>query len=203
MRVDFVGFSRISEVACLVGRLSMDSDHSAMTQLRRGRWHWVNPNIPAKKVAKRIDVFVVQPVMTHPWVDWCTKKWYALSRFTWMRFVGHLCIDSVSSFKALLTRWFGAFVFFCVFFFWGAFGAFEKSDHCGNWCFSGTPLRGAAENCLWFARWDKLHVKVWDPVIFNWKGWGRTVWDQLLVRVLISFYTHAFTSLDGSNKPYV
>lgn len=117
MRVDFVGFSRISEVACLVGRLSMDSDHSAMTQLRRGRWHWVNPNIPAKKVAKRIDVFVVQPVMTHPWVDWCTKKWYALSRFTWMRLVGHLCIDSVSSFKALLTRWFGAFVFFCVFFF--------------------------------------------------------------------------------------
>ena len=89
------------------------------------------------------------------------------------------------------------------FFFWGAFGAFEKSDHCGNWCFSGTPLRGAAEKNLWFARWDKLNVKVWDPVIFNWKGWGRTVWDQLLARVLISFYTHTFASLDGSNKPYV
>ena len=93
----------------------------------------------------------------------------------------------------------------CVFFsfFRGAFGAFEKSDHCGNWCFSGTPLKGAAENSLWFAGWDKLNFKVWDPVIFNWKGWGRTVWDQLLVRVLISFYTHTFASLDGSNKPYV
>ena len=197
MRVDFVGFSRISEVACLVGRLSMDSDHSAMTQLRRGRWHWVNPNIPPKKVAKWIDVFVVQPVMTS--IGWLVyQKMVRSEQIHLKRFVGHLC-NSVSSFKAHFTRWFGAFVFF----FWGAFGAFEKSDHCGNWCFSGTPLRGAAEKNLWFARWDKLNVKVWDPVIFNWKGWGRTVWDQLLARVLISFYTHTFASLDGSNKPYV
>ena len=106
MRVEFVGFSRISEVACRVGRLSMDSDHSAMTQLRRATgWDgigWIQTFLP-RSTAKWIDVRVVQPVMTHPWGGLVyKKKWYALSRFTWMRFVGHLCIDSASSFKALL-----------------------------------------------------------------------------------------------------